>query len=76
MCLTPDYLLGPQKYTEAFWDSVMTVFDSEEEKTFICEIKEEYAKIQMKYLRKTQQTRDQMSVKQGSGKQKTAVLVY
>lgn len=48
VCLTPDYLLGPQKYTEAFWDSVMTVFDSEEEKTFICEIKEEYAKIQMK----------------------------
>ncbi len=48
VCLTPDYLLGPQKYTEAFWDSVMTAFDSEEEKTFICEIKEEYAKIQMK----------------------------
>lgn len=47
VCLTPDYLLGSQKYTEAFWDSVMTVFDSAEEKNFICEIKEEYTKIQM-----------------------------
>lgn len=46
MCLTPDYLAGAQKYTEAFWDSVMTVFDSDEEKKFICEIKEEYIKIQ------------------------------
>lgn len=46
VCLTPDYLSGAQKYTEAFWDSVMTVFDSADEKEFICEIKEEYAKIQ------------------------------
>lgn len=46
VCLTPDYLSGAQKYTEAFWDSVMAVFDSVEEKEFICEIKEEYTKLQ------------------------------
>ncbi len=46
VCLTPDYLMGAQKYTEAFWDSVMAVFDSDEEKAFICEIKEEYIGIQ------------------------------
>lgn len=46
VCLTPDYLTGSQKYTEAFWDSVMAVFDSAEEKAFICEIKEEYIRIQ------------------------------
>lgn len=45
VCLTPDYVVGAQKYTEAFWDSVMTVFDSREEKEFIQEIKEEYRKI-------------------------------
>lgn len=46
VCLTPDYLSGAQKYTEAFWDSVMAVFDSADEKEFICEIKEEYTKLQ------------------------------
>ncbi len=42
VCLTPDYVSGKQKYTEKFWDSVMSVFDSQEEKDFIREIKEEY----------------------------------
>lgn len=42
VCLTPDFVSGKQKYTEKFWDSVMSVFDSRDEKDFICEIKEEY----------------------------------
>lgn len=42
VCLTPDYLAGAQKYTEAFWDSIMAVFDSAEEKAFINKIKDEY----------------------------------
>ena len=46
VCLTPDYLAGKQKCTEAFWDSVMSAFDSEEERKFISEIKEEYQAIQ------------------------------
>ena len=46
LCLTPDYLTGAQKYTEAFWDSVMSVFDSDEERAFVNEIKREYIRIQ------------------------------
>lgn len=42
VCLTPDLVSGKQKYTEKFWDSVMSVFDSKDEKDFICEIKKEY----------------------------------
>lgn len=45
VCLTPDYLEGKQKYTEKFWDSVMSVFDSKDEKDFVCEIKKEYQAI-------------------------------
>lgn len=45
VCLTPDYLEGKQKYTENFWDSVMSVFDSKDEKDFIREIKDEYQSI-------------------------------
>lgn len=46
VCLTPDYLTGKQKCTETFWDSVMSAFDSEEERAFISNIKEEYQTIQ------------------------------
>lgn len=42
VCLTPDFVSGKQKYTEKFWDSVMSVFDSKDEKDFVCEIKKEY----------------------------------
>lgn len=46
ICLAPDYLIGTQKHTENFWDSVMSIFDSSGTKEFICKIKEEYARIQ------------------------------
>lgn len=45
VCLTPDYLEGEQKCTEKFWDSVMSAFDSKDEKDFVCEIKNEYQSI-------------------------------
>ncbi|MCM1535027.1 MAG: HD domain-containing protein [Clostridium sp.] len=61
VCLTPDYVLGAQKYTEPFWDSVMTVFDSKEEKEFIREIKEEYQKTK-RFLKKTGADSDDIQI--------------
>lgn len=45
ICLMPEYLEGKQSCKEELFDAILTTIDSEEEKTLLQEIKEEYRKI-------------------------------